>query len=659
MGCNFRQTIYFKALFLLSFIYAASAYTITVDSQETNAEDGAANNALDNNPNTFWHSEWSLRTPGMPHWAIINLGESLPVSGLSYLPRQDGKPYGNIGDHVIDVSEDGNTWIEVAYGRFVDDQLVKRVLWATINASYIRITVTSDAGHINEVTSAAALDPIIAEATPATATQNVGQWGLTINFPIVPVAVTLLPTGSMLAWSSWMAKDFRWNPVGISQTSLWDPIARQVTGIQVSNTQHDMFCPGVSQGVDGTTIVTGGNSDFVTSIYNPPSASWTRGADMNIQRGYQSQTTLSDGRIFVIGGSYSIENSTQGNPHKVGEIYSQTDNTWTLLPGCDDTPMLTDDWNPSFRADNHAWLFAWSNNYVFQAGPSVAMNWFGTEDQGSVTSAGKRANDVDSMCGSAVMYDAVAGKILTVGGSTSYTSADTHSNVHIITLGAINSAPEVRKITNMHYARTFHNSIVLPNGQVFVAGGQSYGEIFTENNLTPIPELWDPVTEEFTQLPELSEARVYHSVGLLLLDGTVFVGGGGLGGRDYPDSINHLNGQIYHPPYLFNADGSDATRPRITSNQIQSAQVGTTFTVTTDSEIDSFALIRFSSNTHTVNTDQRRIPLAATASANSNDNSYDLSIPADPGVALPGYWMVFAINGAGVPSVGQPIHITL
>lgn len=33
--------------------------------------------------------------------------------------------------------------------------------------------------------------------------QNVGQWGPMVKFPVVPVAVALLPeTGNMLVWSS-------------------------------------------------------------------------------------------------------------------------------------------------------------------------------------------------------------------------------------------------------------------------------------------------------------------------------------------------------------------------------------------------------------------------------------------------------------------------
>ena len=57
--------------------------------------------------------------------------------------------------------------------------------------------------------------------------------------------------------------------------------------------------------------------------------------------------------------------------------------------------------------------------------------------------------------------------------------------------------------------------------------------------------------------------------------------------------------------------------------------------------------------THSVNTDQRRIALTPTAVT----GGYRLTIPADNGIALPGYWMLFAMDSKGVPSVARTIKI--
>jgi galactose oxidase len=59
--------------------------------------------------------------------------------------------------------------------------------------------------------------------------------------------------------------------------------------------------------------------------------------------------------------------------------------------------------------------------------------------------------------------------------------------------------------------------------------------------------------------------------------------------------------------------------------------------------------------THTVNTDQRRIPVTATA---VSGNTATLKLPADRGVLVPGTYMLFALDANGVPSVASTILIS-
>jgi galactose oxidase len=314
--------------------------------------------------------------------------------------------------------------------------------------------------------------------------------------------------------------------------------------------------------------------------------------------------------------------------------------------------MLTGDGQGIYRQDNHAWLFAWKDGSVFQAGPSKAMNWYGTISSGSQTAAGTRASDADSMCGNAVMYDAVAGKIFTVGGSPEYQNSPATPAAHLITIGAPGSKPQVTTLGDSSFSRIFHNSVALPDGTVFTTGGQSVGSPFYDTNINLTPELWDPSTGKFTQLVPNSTPRVYHSFALLLEDATVMSGGGGLCDTC---SANHWDAQIFTPPYLLNSDNSPATRPSITSVSQSTIAPGTTITINTNSAVISMSLIRYGSATHTVNTDQRRIPLSPTP---AGTNSYKVTVPSDSGIALPGYWMLFAINSKGVPSVASTIKIT-
>ena len=479
---------------------------------------------------------------------------------------------------------------------------------------------------------------------------NKGRWSDVIQLPLVAAGAFLIPeSGKVILFSASGTTDFE-SAKGFTQTATYTPETGAVSQREVRNTGHDMFCPGMSLDFEGRAIITGGNDNFPTSIYTPSTDVWSRAADMKLKRGYQTSTTLSNGQIFQIGGSWV---PTEQRGGKNGEIYNPATNTWTLLPGCPVAPMLTNDVQGVFRSDNHGWLFGWKDASVFQAGPSKAMNWYGTSGNGTQTAAGSRAADGDSMCGTAVMYDAPNGKIFTAGGAPSYEESNANNNAHVITIGAPGTTPSVAKVTSMAYTRVFHNSVVLPDGKIFTTGGQSYARPFSDEAAIMLPEMWNPETQEFTVLPSHKIPRTYHSIAILLLDGTVFTGGGGLCGGC---ATNHLDAEIFSPGYLFNPNGTAARRPVINSMSGSSAAVGSSLTVTTDTAVTTFSLIRYGSTTHTVNTDQRRIPLDA---GSSSSNTYNITIPRDPGVALPGYWMLFALNSAGVPSIAKTLKITL
>jgi len=250
-------------------------------------------------------------------------------------------------------------------------------------------------------------------------------------------------------------------------------------------------------------------------------------------------------------------------------------------------------------------------------------------------------------------YDAVNGKIFTAGGSPSYQDSNATNNVHLITIGSPNVSPTVQTLKSMTYKRAFANGVVLPNGKIMVTGGQPYAVPFTDTDAVLTPELWDPTTQNFTILPPHDVPRTYHSIALLMLDGRVFTGGGGLCGAGC--ATNHEDAQIYSPAYLFNSDGTLATRPVIASST-STVAVGGAITVTTNTTVTSFSITRYGSATHTVDTDQRRIALTPVTTSGT---TYTFTIPADPGIALPGYWMFWAMNSAGVPSLAATIKITL
>lgn len=336
-----------------------AAWTVSADSEETAAENAPATNAIDGNLDTYWHSRWSgTAAATLPHWFQIDAGSRVTVAGLSYLPR-DSPGNGRIGQFSIQVSDDANTWNQLVEGAWPDDNTEKIILFST-TARYFRLNAITEAGNRGPWTTAREINLVSGEEEiiPASPVASKGLWVNTVDFPLVPAAVAMLPNGKVLLWSSF-ARDQFGGANGYTQTAIYDPVTGESTSRTVADTGHDMFCPGISMDFNGRVIVSGGSNAAKTSIFDSLSNSWVAGADMRIARGYQSTTTASDGRIFNIGGSWS---GPVGG--KNGEIYSPSANTWTLLTGALVSPMQTNDKGGPYRSDNHAWLFPWKSQTV-------------------------------------------------------------------------------------------------------------------------------------------------------------------------------------------------------------------------------------------------------------------------------------------------------
>ncbi|GKU06886.1 sialidase-1 [Fusarium langsethiae] len=623
---------------LLSLRAAAPLESVTIDRAKWKVtcdsvhEGNECQNAIDGKADTFWHTQWEGSEPAPPHMITVDMRKVYNVF----------------------LSKDNKNWgSPVAYGTWYADYTAKYANFDTQPARYVRIFAITEA-NCNPWTSIAELNVFQGDEYMPPQPSALGAWGPTVNFPVIPVAGTVDPkTGKVLVWSSWARDTMDGGPGGLTLTSMWDPATGLVSEREVTETNHDMFCPGISLDGNGELVVTGGNNAERTSLFDPVKQDWIPGPDMKVARGYQSSATTSIGKVFTIGGSWS-----GGEYFKNGEVYDPKKKTWTLLNKADVQKMLTDDAQGLFRSDNHAWLFGWKKGTVFQAGPSKAMNWYYTDGKdGNVKTAGQRKSDrgvaPDAMCGNTIMFDAVKGKILTNGGTPNYQDSDATADAHIITINNPGNKAAVSYASEgLFHARVFHSSVVLPNGNVFITGGQQYAIPFADTTPVLEPEIYLPDEDRFVLMKPNNIVRTYHSIALLLPDGRVFNGGGGLcGGCD----TNHFDAQLYTPPYLYNSKGKLAARPKIASVSASTVKVGGTVTVQTSGSVAQASLVRYGSATHTVNSDQRRIPLTL---SDAGKNTYSFQVPSDPGIALPGYWMLFVMDKNGVPSVASTIKVT-
>jgi galactose oxidase len=280
-----------------------------------------ATSVLDANAFTYWESP--LPSPSNGNGASITLELPSPqvVSGIIYEPRQGASPVGAIGHFTT-----------TSMGTWADTTGVKEVGIAAVSTRFVRLTALTNASGSRADIAAAELyllgTPHVSAnltasvssgsaATPAVSTNPavVGQWGPVIGFPLVPVAAALLPHNELLVWSADGDVSFGASGANYTQTAILNLTTGAVSALEVSNTNHNMFCPGVAILANGDIMVTGGLSDQQTSIYSPATNTWSAGPQMNIGRGYQAMTLLSNGQAFTLGGSWS-----GGLGGKLGEI---------------------------------------------------------------------------------------------------------------------------------------------------------------------------------------------------------------------------------------------------------------------------------------------------------------------------------------------------
>ena len=147
-----------------------------------------------------------------------------------------------------------------------------------MNARYLRLQALTEAGNRGGWTSCAELNIFTSNQTAPPNPAGKGSWGLTIDFPLVPVSLANEPAnGNILAWSSYNPSTFGGSSGTQTITATYAPGSQTVTQALITNTQHDMFCEGLVLDFNGRAIATGGNTASATSIFDSSANTWTKG----------------------------------------------------------------------------------------------------------------------------------------------------------------------------------------------------------------------------------------------------------------------------------------------------------------------------------------------------------------------------------------------
>jgi hypothetical protein len=112
---------------------------------------GASNpaNAIDGDPNTFWSAgdQKTDRAPGTQA-LTISFAQPATFSGLVLMPRQNHRDHeGDVRDYLVETSDDGAAWRELARGALVSTYDQQRIAFGRdVTARYLRFTALSGFG---------------------------------------------------------------------------------------------------------------------------------------------------------------------------------------------------------------------------------------------------------------------------------------------------------------------------------------------------------------------------------------------------------------------------------------------------------------------------------------------------------------------------------
>ena len=479
-----------------------------------------------------------------------------------------------------------------------------------------------------------------------------GQWStLGQTMPINPIHAALLRTGNILVVTGSgncppsQAGCPSGPPYELSNLGSGAILLDPTTGISsaLPAIAWDMFCTGMMDLPDGRILIAGGTlqtapnggySPFYgspkASIFDPSNNTFTDQASMAHGRWYPTLTSLNDGTIMVFSGF-----------NENGEITNDAVEIFTAGSGW--SPQYIADWTPPLYPRLHLL----PNGTIFYSGETPTTRSFNPSNQ-SWTTVANTVYGITRTYGSSVLlaltpannYDP---KVIIMGGGNANPATATSE---IIDLGA--SSPAWKAGPNMSEPRIEMNATLLPNGKVLALGGSTDDEDSTTASYNA--DLYDPASNAFSSAGQNAYPRLYHSVSLLLPDATVWFAGGNPERGSYE---NHM--EIYKPAYLFNSDGTLASRPTISSAP-STISYGTPFTVQTPSaaSISSVVLMRDGAVTHAFDMNQRMVGMSFSAGS----GSLTVTAPPNANIAPPGYYMLFLLNSSGVPSTASFVQIT-
>ncbi|HSJ74243.1 MAG TPA: galactose oxidase-like domain-containing protein, partial [Miltoncostaeaceae bacterium] len=503
---------------------------------------------------------------------------------------------------------------------------------------------------------------------------DVGEWSAPTSVPSLAIHSVVLPTGKVLWFSRTPDNDG-------GTAHLYDPATGEAAAVPPPMVEHgngqtlpaNIWCGGQAQLPDGRVLVAGGNLAYPTGdgdpqeghgykgaawilVFDPFTETWERletpGGepwDMVHGRWYPTLTTLSDGRVLIVGGW-----DERGYQNDVREVEVFTPRS---APGGRDrldtvgsVPGHVNIYPHMFLLPKTTLAGQGAGDRVLLAGPGRGDAFLlHTEDWSWRALPRPRTS---RFWGTAVMEPGGSRgpeRVTLIGGADVEANPAAPQPTATSEYLDLNDAgwadqddpsPTWRDGPSLDHARAHFNTVLLPDGSKLSSGG-GLGQA-SDGSLYAGPvyeaELYDPAAGDWRPAGKEDDERTYHSTAVLLPDGRVLSAG-----DDRPDHLPQggRTAQLYSPPYLAGAPD----RPAVTGAP-RAVGYGARLPISVGdpSAVARVVLMRPGAVTHAVDMDQRSIELARRA----GEDGVVVTSPPDPSVAPPGWYMLFALDARGV-----------
>jgi len=472
----------------------------------------------------------------------------------------------------------------------------------------------------------------------------------------------------------------------------YDPVTNQVVPLKYKT---NAFCSGGAFLADGRWVSIGGNAplDVDKSVGNGFSAvrflsrsatdaslngqDWVEDQTkwkLNSPRWYASVQTMPDGRLFVASGSktgLNVLDNINNNP--TWEILSPTgvsttgSTNMTILQNNLPTYMY-----PFIHLLNDGTLF------VFVSKSAEIFN----------VNTGQTIKSLPDLVGDTRTYPNTGGSVLLplssangwapdiiICGGGSYQDITSPTDPSCGRMQPLSATPRW-EMDSMPEGRGMVEGTLLPDGTVLWVNGCNQGAqgFYLAKNPTLEVLIYDPIAalgQRWHTGPSSTIARLYHSVALLLLDGTLMIAGSNP--VEQPvltpvpnhtpnwDYVTEYRVEIYTPPYL---SGDNANRrptaialssKTLTAN---SQKFNIQFTAPAGAKAVKVALYHGGFVTHSLHMNHRMLFLDTTGfAAGSTAQTITVNMPPNKNVAQPGPYVVY-VTVDGVPGIGQFVSVS-